>query len=53
MDWTPLYDTIFTRSIRAMGLSIREGKVAVSVNVSHLIDAIMFERNSDEKGFKG
>ncbi|VDM52991.1 unnamed protein product [Angiostrongylus costaricensis] len=29
MDWTPLYDTIFTRTIRAMGLSIREGKVAV------------------------
>ncbi|KJH47943.1 hypothetical protein DICVIV_05963 [Dictyocaulus viviparus] len=29
MDWSSLYDTIFTRSIRAMGLSIREGKVAV------------------------
>ncbi|WKY03229.1 hypothetical protein Q1695_004740 [Nippostrongylus brasiliensis] len=28
MDWTPIYDTIFTRAIRAMGLSIREGKVA-------------------------
>lgn len=29
MDWTSLYDTIFTRIIRAMGLTIREGKVAV------------------------
>ncbi|KAE9420130.1 hypothetical protein Angca_004885 [Angiostrongylus cantonensis] len=29
MDWTSLYDTIFTRTIRAMGLSIREGKVTV------------------------
>ncbi|KIH59917.1 hypothetical protein ANCDUO_09839 [Ancylostoma duodenale] len=30
MDWTPLYDAIFTRAIRAMGLSVREGKSAAS-----------------------
>ncbi|EYC04055.1 hypothetical protein Y032_0090g2389 [Ancylostoma ceylanicum] len=30
MDWTPLYDAVFTRAIRAMGLSIREGKAATS-----------------------
>uniref|UniRef100_A0A7I4YPD5 BLM10_mid domain-containing protein n=2 Tax=Haemonchus contortus TaxID=6289 RepID=A0A7I4YPD5_HAECO len=29
MDWRPLYDTIFTRIIRALGLCIREGKVTV------------------------
>ncbi|RCN49069.1 hypothetical protein ANCCAN_04814 [Ancylostoma caninum] len=29
MDWRPLYDTIFTRIIRAMGLCIREGKIVV------------------------
>ncbi|PIO71773.1 hypothetical protein TELCIR_06323 [Teladorsagia circumcincta] len=26
MDWSLIYDTVFTRSLRAMGLSIREGK---------------------------
>lgn len=30
MDWSPLYDTIFTRIIRAMGLCVREGKITVS-----------------------
>ncbi|EPB74579.1 hypothetical protein ANCCEY_06345 [Ancylostoma ceylanicum] len=29
MDWRPLYDTMFTRIIRAMGLCIREGKIVV------------------------
>ncbi|KAK6021419.1 hypothetical protein OSTOST_12908, partial [Ostertagia ostertagi] len=29
MDWGPLYDTIFTRIIRAMGLCVREGKITV------------------------
>ncbi|KAK6750530.1 hypothetical protein RB195_002480 [Necator americanus] len=29
MDWSPLYDVLFTRAIRAMGLSIRESKVIV------------------------
>ncbi|KAK6055432.1 hypothetical protein COOONC_07061, partial [Cooperia oncophora] len=34
MDWSPIYDTVFTRSIRAMGLSIREGKTPVSSTAS-------------------
>ncbi|VDK40474.1 unnamed protein product [Cylicostephanus goldi] len=29
MDWRPMYDSIFTRIIRAMGLCIREGKIVV------------------------
>ncbi|PIO65195.1 hypothetical protein TELCIR_13149, partial [Teladorsagia circumcincta] len=29
MDWSIIYDTVFTRSLRAMGLSIREGKTPI------------------------
>ncbi|VDM65416.1 unnamed protein product [Strongylus vulgaris] len=36
MDWSPLYDTIFTRTIRSLGLSIREGKVLVGETVGAL-----------------
>ncbi|KAL6739508.1 hypothetical protein Aduo_012952 [Ancylostoma duodenale] len=48
MDWTPLYDAIFTRAIRAMGLSVREGKSAVSEkfyltdsDVEKFVDAVL------------
>ncbi|KHJ91385.1 hypothetical protein OESDEN_08747 [Oesophagostomum dentatum] len=36
MDWSPLYDAIFTRIIRSLGLTIREGKVAVGDTVGAL-----------------
>ncbi|WKY03235.1 hypothetical protein Q1695_004743 [Nippostrongylus brasiliensis] len=29
MDWRPLYETIFTRIIRALGFCIREGKIVI------------------------
>uniref|UniRef100_A0A158PC00 BLM10_mid domain-containing protein n=1 Tax=Angiostrongylus cantonensis TaxID=6313 RepID=A0A158PC00_ANGCA len=29
MNWTPLYDIMFTHIIRAMGLCLRDGKIAV------------------------
>ncbi|XGW27629.1 hypothetical protein V3C99_007881 [Haemonchus contortus] len=34
MDWSPLYDTVFTRSVRAMGLSIRESKIPIQSTIS-------------------
>ncbi|KJH47947.1 hypothetical protein DICVIV_05967 [Dictyocaulus viviparus] len=35
MDWTPLYDVIFTHIIRALGLCLREGKVVPFMHPSN------------------